>query len=205
MIILNRTRQKGLLFNNNPLQLVVFLQGVIILKGTRQMAGKPHNLNYYILKNNYCELVIFNKRKNKKITAFISIKDIEKVKKGHWCACYDKTINNYYIRGRINEKQIQLHRYITNCPNNLVVDHINRNTLDNRQENLRCITQNENNQNRKELWKTNKSGYRCISWHKSNNKWVIQYKGKHIVCAKTLEEAITLRDNFLKGGEAQCQ
>ena len=162
------------------------------------MAGRSPNLNYFILKNDYVELVIFNKLKQNKIITFISRKDLEKVKKGHWCACYDKTIKNYYIRGRVNKKQVQLHRYITNCPDNLVVDHVNRNTLDNRQENLRCISQYENNQNRKELWQTNKSGYKCISWHKANNKWVIQHKGKHIACAKTLEEAVMLRDKILK-------
>lgn len=168
------------------------------------MAGKQKILNVYNIKDEYCELIIFNKIKGKQIKTFISLEDIEKTKKGCWCACFDKTINNFYIRGRVNKKQIQLHRYLTNCPPNLQVDHINRNTLDNRQENLRCVSAKINSNNRK-IKSTNKSGYNGISWHKSNNKWVIQIQGKHISCAETLEEAVKIRDEFLKGGDAKCQ
>ena len=160
------------------------------------MVGRNKNLNEFVLKDNYVELIITNNFKKTKITTLISKEDLLKIKVGNWCACYDKSINNYYIRGRINNKQVQLHRYITNCPKNLVVDHINRNTLDNRRENLRCVTQSINSLNTK-IKSTNKSGYRLISWHKSNNKWVIQYKGKYIACANTLEEAIKIRDNNL--------
>ena len=56
---------------------------------------------------------------------------------------YDKTINNFYIQLHIEDKSkkdkrttVGLHRYLTKCPKGKVVDHINRNPLDNRRCNL---------------------------------------------------------------------
>lgn len=42
------------------------------------------------------------------------------------------------------KKAISMHRQLTNCPEGLVVDHINRNRVDNRLENLEIVTQEEN-------------------------------------------------------------
>jgi len=56
--------------------------------------------------------------------------------------------NNLYIRTSwINGKRFLLHRFIMNAPDNLMVDHINHNTLDNRRSNLRICTNQENRQN----------------------------------------------------------
>lgn len=40
-----------------------------------------------------------------------------------------------------------LHREIIDCPDNMMVDHINHDTLDNRRCNLRIVTTNQNQQN----------------------------------------------------------
>lgn len=65
-----------------------------------------------------------------------------------------------------------LHRLIMNCPSDMVVDHINGNTLDNRKENLRICTQQQNGWNRSKT-KTRKcaSQYIGVTWVKSVQKW----------------------------------
>lgn len=59
------------------------------------------------------------------------------------------------------------------------VDHINGDSLDNRSENLRAVTQKDNNKNRK-LTTKNNSGVCGVSWNKDNNKWRVRIglKGK---------------------------
>ena len=83
-----------------------------------------------------------------------------------------------------------LHRIIMDNPEDLVVDHINRNPLDNRRDNLRIVSIQENNMNLS-MSKRNKSGVPGVSWHKDANKWQakIAYKYKHIFlgCFDTLE------------------
>ena len=68
------------------------------------------------------------------------------------------------------EKTLKLHRLITNCPNDMVVDHINHNPLDNRKENLRICTQSDNCKNR--ITNNNKSsGVTGVSWVEKFSKW----------------------------------
>lgn len=58
-------------------------------------------------------------------------------------------------------------------PPGLVIDHINGIRNDNRLENLRLCTFQENHYNRKPR-SDNKSGFRGVSWHRQKRKWVAQ-------------------------------
>jgi hypothetical protein len=67
----------------------------------------------------------------------------------------------------VSGRTTYLHRVIMNCPENLVVDHINGDCLDNRKENLRICTQAENTRNRR----TNKGkDFKGIS-QRPNGNW----------------------------------
>lgn len=88
-------------------------------------------------------------------------------------------------------KMIWLHREIMDTPLDLVTDHINGNTLDNRKANLRVCNQSVNSVNR-HVTKA-KSGKHGVHWDEKNKKWraIIQFNGKKYDLGryKDLEEA----------------
>jgi hypothetical protein len=65
-------------------------------------------------------------------------------------------------------KNIYMHREIMNTPEGMDTDHVNGDGLDNRRDNLRICTHNENVRNCK-IGKNNKVGYKCIE--KRGLKW----------------------------------
>lgn len=78
-----------------------------------------------------------------------------------------------------------------------VIDHINHNTLDDRKENLREVSNAENMRNRKWLQSNNKSGVVGVSWAADRNKWYVQLKfnGKPIPGGhyESFEDAVAAR------------
>ena len=70
----------------------------------------------------------------------IDTEDLEKIKGMY----FSKGKDGYWVRGK---QPRNLHRYITNCPPNMVVDHINHNRADNRKNNLKICTQQDNRKN----------------------------------------------------------
>ena len=74
------------------------------------------------------------------------------------------------------KKTIRLHRLIAQPANGLVVDHINRNKLDNRRSNLRCVTQVVNARNTERV-ENAKGYYYSNSKCRIHNRWVVDYKG----------------------------
>lgn len=91
--------------------------------------------------------------------------------------------------------QIHIHRIIMDCPKGLQIDHINRNTLDNRKKNLRICTLQENLRNQKRP--NNKTGYTGVAVHKQTGKFTAQlkynYKKIHLGIFDTIQEAYEAR------------
>jgi AP2 domain/HNH endonuclease len=83
-----------------------------------------------------------------------------------------------------------------------VVDHLNGNKSDNRRENMRLVSQSENNANRTQHDRRNKSGHRGVVWHKQRGKWAAQatYRGRHISLGlfDRVEEAAIAADAWRK-------
>ena len=71
-----------------------------------------------------------------------------------------------------------IHRFIMGITDpKIQVDHRNGSKLDNTRDNLRVCTGTQN-QGNIGLRSDNKSGYRGVSWKKSNNKWTAQFNTK---------------------------
>lgn len=68
-------------------------------------------------------------------------------------------------------KSILIHRVVVSAGKNEIVDHVNGNTLDNRKENLRIVTRNQNMQNCK-TYKSSSTGFKGVSWHSSAKKYI---------------------------------
>lgn len=115
-------------------------------------------------------------------------------------------LNNNYMKVRVMDKMLTVHQLVAMAflnhkidGMNLVVDHINNNSLDNRVENLQVITQRQNATKDR----TNKtSKYAGVSWHKALNKWrsyiKINYKQIHLGYFDNEEEASEVYNNKLK-------
>jgi hypothetical protein len=121
-----------------------------------------------------------------------------------WFVCKSK--DSFYVASAtlINGKyeRIYLHRFISEPPPEMVVDHINHNTLDNRSCNLRNLTVANNGLNRKGLSPRNKSGVRGVYFHKRHRKWYARIgrdgKTKFIGSYDTMEEAKAAHEAELK-------
>lgn len=147
------------------------------------------SLNEIIVYDDYAKVLLYDKNCNVIESFLIDIEDIDSVKNVKWSLKND----NYYVR---NGNVGYIHRYIMNCPDNMVVDHINGNKLDNRKSNLRICTVKQNNYNHK-IYKTSKTGYPGVGWHTKSGKWRarIQVDGKEIYLGiyENIEDAINAR------------
>ncbi|MFH1371800.1 MAG: HNH endonuclease signature motif containing protein [Planctomycetota bacterium] len=85
------------------------------------------------------------------------------------------------ITDDLQAKIIYLQRQIMQPPDHLVVDHKNCDSLDNRRENLRVVTQAENMRNRRKR-KNTSSRFIGVWFDKKRNKYTVQirYKGRKL-------------------------
>ncbi len=88
--------------------------------------------------------------------------------------------NTGYRRVKVGGRIYQVHRLIWEAahgpiPDGMVIDHINRDKLDNRLENLRCITPRHNQYNAK-VYSNNSSGVRGM--YARGSRWQIQFRVK---------------------------
>lgn len=159
--------------------------GCVSKERTRQMGLNNKNPNKIIIENDMVK-VFFHNTNNFFIC---DLQDLELAQSKTWFE------NEHgYARTKENKKYKFFHNYI--IPNNqqIYCDHINGNRLDNRRNNLRPATRQQNACNIA-IRKDNNSGYTGI--YKNNSSWVAyinyQHKRINIGSFKTKEEAIKAR------------
>jgi hypothetical protein len=86
--------------------------------------------------------------------------------------------NHYAYRATTNRYKrvtVWMHRMVYELhhgaiPEGLCIDHINRDTLDNRLSNLRLVTHQQNMTNKGAV-PGSRSGFKGVAWHPHNKKW----------------------------------
>lgn len=106
--------------------------------------------------------------------------------------------NQLYI---MSKDRKYLHTFIIDCPKGFEVDHINRNTMDNRKSNLRIVTHRQNQCNQ-DLQRNNTSGVSGVSYYPPKKKYrariKVQHHDLHLGYFKTFEEAVQARNEGMK-------
>ena len=120
------------------------------------------------------EIPLYNKKRDIVGHAIVDECDWENARKHKW------HMHLGYAYGQINKVNIFLHHFIHGKPDHgYVIDHKNRNRLDNRRENLREITYSENAKNKSKN-KDHSSQFFGVGWHIRVKKFTCTYCRKHV-------------------------
>ena len=107
--------------------------------------------------------------------AIVDVEDFERLNQYKWFCTYHgyaaRKVPRKLKKG--NETHVLMHRELCPAPNEMVVDHINRNPSDNRKANLRPATKQQNCWNAKFKRKPGSSRYTGIYFDKRKGKWLV--------------------------------
>lgn len=116
------------------------------------------------------KLINLKSRKPINLQAQVDNEDFEYLNKFNWYLN-----KGYAIRAtlkREGRRIIKMHREVIGAlKHHKMIDHIDRNRLNNQKSNLRFCNQSENQLNHKPRYRNNTSGKNGISWHKNRKKW----------------------------------
>jgi hypothetical protein len=132
--------------------------------------------------------------KNEKV--LVDSRDWERLEQYSWYTSNDG--HHLYLKANVEGSTINFHDQVVNPPKNMMVDHIDGNTLNNLRNNLRVCnaSQNQANQSVQKIKKT--SQFKGVHYSESKQKWISQIgfekKRKHIGNFNTEIEAAKAYD-----------
>lgn len=114
---------------------------------------------------------------------FVDVEDFARLSKFKWHSYFDgfhRYASRYVGKKAGKDVYKSLHREVLNVNSKYEVDHISGDTSDNRKENLRLCTHQENMRNQGPRKGTSK--YKGVSWNSAKQKWIAQIQsfGKKI-------------------------
>lgn len=131
--------------------------------GSKNKGQSAPVLNEYVQFGDFVALALPSSAGPKQ--CLIDSADLERVlAAGRWAAaCFCKKSNKWYAYTVKDRRNVYLHRFLTNAPAGLEVDHKNGDGLDNTRRNIRVTTGTVNQFNRFKPNKNNLTGYRGVS------------------------------------------
>lgn len=136
--------------------------------------------------------------------SLIDTEDVEELSGYNWFANWSRfTLSFYAVRqetiGKGKQRSKSIHASLLRVPKGKLVDHVNRNSLDNRRCNLRSATVSENALNRRP---SSRAIPRGIVWHKQSQRWEARAArdGKRIYLGRfrKIEDAVAAREDYDK-------
>ena len=128
--------------------------------------------NECVMHDDYAEIII--RSQDNKIDAVVKIDldDVDKCLAYKWAVSDRVPGKKQYARGRIYGRNVRMHRFILGYEGDLVVDHINHDTFDNRKSNLRIVSPQVNDANRQsqKAYRTKNGKWR--SYMKRNGEYI---------------------------------
>jgi len=112
-------------------------------------------------------IAMYDKKGN---VCLIDYEDLERVKQYTW----HQNEQGYWI-GKCNSKSIRLHRFLLNPVADIIIDHKDGSPSNNRKENLRICTSQQNSFNRK-CYEGMTSKYKGVYWKKDKKRWCSNIK-----------------------------
>lgn len=164
------------------------------------------DINEYTIHDDGSFVEVFVRSRQSKIVGsfYMDKEGLEEVLKNPWFIGGNGYVTS--ARMRTGETRIYLHRMLLNASEEDVVDHIDRNPLNNRRSNLRITTQSRNMMN-STISSDNTSGTKGISFDKKLEKWHAYIskdkKRIHLGYFYCLEDAIKARESAEKEHHGQ--
>ncbi len=130
--------------------------------------------NEFIIENDICRIKLYNTNCEEITETIFDLKYKEEIEKYKW-RMSNKYVVSTWIDTNNKKHNMYLHQAIIQLsgqevPIGYEIDHIDRNPLNNLENNLRVCTISQNRQN-VDIKCNNSSGYKGIVWHKKDKKW----------------------------------
>ena len=141
--------------------------------------------DYAIIITQKCERIIIDKDKLKELRKYRWFID----KKGY-ASCY------YKVDGK--QKNLKMHRLVIDAPSKAIVDHKDKNKLNNRLSNLRIVNSTESNRNNTRR-KDNTSGVTGVMWDNTKKRWraFVYVNSKRISLLYTKDKVAAIKARLL--------